>query len=205
MRTLTILLLITPLVALGQVMDSVRYAPGFRFNEGLYLSFASFRANSPDIPRGALTDQQGRAVQDLRRTNGKVFAPDSTGASQRIDLDRLWGFCDNGVVHVRAGDGFSRIGLMGSIGHLVFDATYRDWNSFGYYGTRTYTVEEQRFLDMATGRMVPVNSGGLYTILERDPVLKEEFEAIPARKRKDEVLFLFMRRYNERNPLYFPR
>ncbi len=205
MRTLTILLLITPLVALGQVMDSVRYAPGFRFNEGLYLSFASFRANSPDIPRGALTDQQGRAVQDLRSTNGKVFAPDSTGASQRIDLDRLWGFCDNGVVHVRAGDGFSRIGLMGSIGHLVFDATYRDWNSFGYYGTRTYTVEEQRFLDMATGRMVPVNSGGLYTILERDPVLKEEFEAIPARKRKDEVLFLFMRRYNERNPLYFPR
>lgn len=205
MRTLWLLLLLLPALAWGQAPDSVRYAPGYSFKEGLYFSFRSFRTDAPDVVKSVLTTQQGQPVDDLRSTNGKVFAPDSTGERQRIDLDRLWGFCDNGVVYVRAGNGFSRIGMLGSIGHLVFDATYRDWNTYGYYGSRTYTVEEQRFLDMTNGQLLPVSAGGLFEVLQRDELLSAEFHAIPAKKRKNEVLFLFMRRYNDRHPLYFPR
>lgn len=184
----------------------VRYQGGFAFHEGLYFDFSDFRNNRPSVPKSALTTDQGQRVSDLRGTNGKVFYPDSTGERKRLDLDRLWGFCDNGVIYVRAGNGFSRIGLMGSISHLTFDATYRDWGTYGMYGSTTYTVEEQRFLDMGTGAFLPVTAGGIYPVIARDEVLKEEFDALAKKVRnRTETVFLFMRRYNERHPLYFPK
>ncbi|MBS1580933.1 MAG: hypothetical protein JST66_01910 [Bacteroidetes bacterium] len=183
-----------------------RYQPGFPFREGLYFTFAAFRDNAPTVPKDRLTTDQGQRITDLRTTNGKVFYPDSTGERKRLDLDRLWGFCDNGVVYVRAGNGFSRIGLMGSISHLTFDATYRDWGGYGMYGSTTYTVEEQRFLDMDSGAFLPVTAGGIYPVIARDAVLKEAFDALPKKERnKQGTAFLFMRRYNDRHPLYFPR
>ncbi|MFT3884821.1 MAG: hypothetical protein QM724_05140 [Flavobacteriales bacterium] len=183
----------------------MRYQAGFAFREGVYFNFQAFRTNAPSVPKKDLLTQQGQPVTDLRATNGKLTYPDSTGARVKMDLDDLWGFCDNGVVHVRAGNGFSRIGLMGSISHLLFDATYRDWTAYSY-GPVTYTVEVQRFLDMESGAFLPVTAGGLYEVLKRDDLLKQEFDALPKKQRnKEETIFLFMRRYNERHPLYFPR
>jgi hypothetical protein len=189
-----------------EVRDSVRYSGGFEFRDGIYLDFRSFRNNAPTIPFAALTTAQGQRVTDLRSTNGKLFHTDSTGQSVRLDLDRSWGFCDKGVVYVRAGNGFSRIGLMGSLAHLVFDATYRNFDPYMMGGSTTYTVEEQRFLDMATGAFLPVNASGIHNAIARDAVLKEEFDALSKKERKrPETIFLFMRRYNDRHPLYFPK
>lgn len=188
--------------------DSVAYTPGFPFNDGLYFSFAAFRSNTPDVPRDQLRNKNGQALGDLRTASGDVWVPDSSAGVRKLALDGLWGFCDNGTVFVRAGNGFVRIGMLGSIAHLVYDATYRDWNHYGYYGnygTRTYTVQEQRFLDMATGQAVPVSADGVYSLIERDQVLAEEFNAIPRKQRKEAILFQFVRRYNDRHPLFFPR
>lgn len=186
--------------------NMVRYQGGYVFHDGLYLDFNAFRHNAPSVPKALLTTDQGKAVTDLRGTNGKVFHPDSTGRPVRIDLDRIWGFCDNGVVYISAGNSFSRIGLMGSISHLVFDATYRNWDPYMMNGGTTYTVQEQRFLYMETGAFLPVNADGIYRVIERDAVLKEEFDALPKKQRnRSETVFLFMRRYNDRHPLYFPK
>lgn len=206
MRVLPLLIGLLVPVFLAAQPDStwVRYQPGYAFKDGLYRDFQAFRNNAPSVPKSHLRTVQGQPVTDLRSTNGKLVVPDSTGEGKRIDLYDIWGFCDDGVVYVRAGNGFSRIGLMGSIAHLTFDATYRNMDPYNYYGTASYTVEEQRFLDMATGAFLPITSGGLYEVIQRDDVLKEEFEAIPRKKCKNEVLFLFMRRYNDRHPLYFP-
>ena len=104
--------------------DSVRYSGGFVFHDGIYLDFQAFRNNAPSVPMAALTTAQDQRVTDLASTNGKLFYTDSAGQSTRLDLDRTWGFCDKGIVYVRAGNDFSRIGLMGTLAHLVFDATY---------------------------------------------------------------------------------
>jgi len=206
MRALLALLVCTlPSMVSAQDSTWVRYDGSYAFRDGLYFDFQAFRHNAPSVPKAALLTQQDQPVQDLRSTNGKVTYPDSTGARVKVRLEDLWGLCDNGVVYVRVGDGFSRIGMMGSISHLMFDASYRDWGTYGY-GTRTYTVEVQRFLDMETGAFLPVNAGGLRAVLQRDADLVQEFDALPKKQRgKDEAIFLFMRRYNERHPLYFPR
>lgn len=189
-----------------QPEDSVRYSGAYVFHDGIYRDFQAFRSNSPSIPFAALTTAQGQRVTDLRSTNGKLFFPDSTGQPVRLDLDHSWGFCDKGVVYVRAGNSFSRIGLMGSLAHLVFDATYRNFDPYMMGGSTTYTVEEQRFLDMATGDFLPVSASGIHNAIAKDAVLKEEFDALSKKERKKpETIFLFMRRYNDRHPLYFPR
>jgi hypothetical protein len=207
MRATGVLLLLAAMLpGRAWAQDSVRYSPDYRFREGIYLDFAAFRHNAPSIPMAALTTAQGRPVQDLRSEGGKLFHPDSSGQRVRLDFDRVWGFCANGVVYVHAGNGFSRIGLMGALAHLTFDATYHDLDPYSVNGTATYTVEEQRFLDMATGQFLPVTAGGIYRAIARDAVLKEAFDALRKKDRnRPETLFLFMRRYNDRHPLYFPR
>lgn len=185
--------------------DSVRYSGSYTFSDGIYLTFAAFRENRPSIPMAALTTAQGQHITDLRTAGDKLFRTDSLGKRVRLDLGETWGFCNGGVVYVRAGNGFSRIGLMGALAHLVYDATYRSYDPYMMGGATTYTVEEQRFLDMATGAFLPVTAEGLGAVLARDALLKEEFNALPKKQRKKpETLFLFMRRYNDRHPLYYP-
>jgi hypothetical protein len=189
--------------------NRVRYEVGFDFREGVYFGFEDLRDNRPSVPRKDLIDEQGRPAGDLRQSNGVLFYKDSAGTSQRIDLNKAWGFCDRDVVHVRIGDGFSRIGIMGSLAHVVFDNTYRSW---GYYdpmwgmGPSTTTVQEQRLLDMRTGTYLPMNAGGIYQAIQHDPALRAEFEALPKKERnREETIFRFMRHYNEHHPLYFPK
>lgn len=203
MRALLLLTLLATGAVRGQ--DSVRYSANYVFHDGIYLDFHDFRGNRPAIPKEALTTQQGQRVAELRTAGNRLYYPDSTGERVRIDLDRSWGFCDQGVVYIRAGNGFPRIGLMGSLAHLVYDATYRNFDPYMYGGGTNYTVEEQRFLDMLTGAFLPVNAAGIYPVLSRDALLKEEFDSLPKRQQKrPETVFLFMRRYNDRHPLYFP-
>lgn len=200
--------------------DSVSYAErdttrllydgGFDFREGVYFGFEDFRTNAPAVLRTALISDQDKPVPDLRQSNGRLFYIDLAGTKQRIDLDRAWGFCEKDVVYVRIGDGFTRIGLMGSAAHLVFDNTYRNWGWYdpvwGGTGPATTTVEEQRLLDMETGDFLPVNASGIYRIIQRDEELRILFEALPKRERnQDLTVFRFLRLYNERHPLYFPR
>lgn len=185
--------------------DSVRYTGAYTFTDGIYLNFAAFRENRPSIPMAALTTAQGQHLTDLRNAGDKLFCTDSLGKRERLDLRTAWGFCNGGVVYVRAGNGFSRIGLMGALAHLVYDATYRSYDPYMMGGSTTYTVEEQRFLEMATGTFLPVSAEGIGAVLARDAGLKEEFDALPKKqRRKPETIFLFMRRYNDRHPLYFP-
>ncbi len=187
----------------------IQYDGGFDFREGIYFGFDDFRANRPSVALKDLRSDQDKPVPDLRQSNGKLFCTDSTGTRQRIQLARAWGFCNRDVVYVRIGDGFTRIGLMGSIAHLVFDNTYRSWGAYDpVFGTGPYTntVQEQRLLDMGTGDFLPVNDGGIYRAIQRDDILRAEFEALPKKERRSDVtVFRFMRRYNERHPLYFPR
>lgn len=199
-------LLSTGYGAIGQ-QDStwVRYAGGMDFREGLYAEFDAFRYNRPSHPLAILRDDQGSRIDDLRKYSGKLFWQPDSGDRQPIDLDAMWGFCNNNVVFIRAGNGFFRIGLMGSIAHVLYEYSYRDWDPYMYPGgSVTRTAQGQYVLDMQSGRLMDFNASTMQELLARDELLSAEYNDIPPKKRKSEVLFLFLRRYNDRYPLYFP-
>lgn len=213
MKAKLVLLFLLGAGALHAQVDSglVRYHPGFDLAEGIYLDFRSFRTNTPDLPLAQLRDAKGGPFSAQLGSGERPYVQDSTGTLEPVDMDQVWGACSNNTVYIRAGDGLYRIGMMGALCHVLYERSYRDWSSMGYYGGMnmmggpvTRTVQEQRVLDMATGELRPLTSEGLDHLIRRDEVLYEEWNALPPRKRKEEVLFQFMRRYNDRHPLYFP-
>ena len=123
-----------------------------------------------------------------------------------MNTSKLWGFCQEDVIYVRAGDGFCRIGMMGSLAHMVYEQSYRNWDPYMYpYGGGTTTMMAQQLIDMETGAFLPFNASGLDQGLQHDPILLEEFRALPKKQRNsDEALFRFLRMYNELHPLLFP-
>ena len=185
----------------------VDHQAGMDLRDGLYADVNALRYNTPSIPLERLRDDQGLPVTDIRSRIGKLYWQPDSGGRVAIDLRRIWGFCQNDVVYVRAGDGYYRIGLMGSLSHLVYQQSYRDWDPYMYrYGTVTRTVMEQQLIDMASGVMLPFNASGMERALRNDAVLHEEFMALPARQRNaPEALFRFLRLYNELHPLRFPQ
>jgi hypothetical protein len=205
MRSLIILLLLPFFV---QAQHDVDPLGRMELWEGVYADFHAFRNNRPTAPLEKLRDMQGLAVTDIRRASGKLVWNPDTGVQQVIDLRRIWGFCQNNVVYIGTTNGFYRIGLLGSLSHLVVEQTYRDWDPYmnGYMnGGVTRTVMVQQLLDMNTGQYLPFNASGMDKGLLHDAVLSEEFRAMPKRQRNSpEALFRFLRLYNDRNPLRFP-
>lgn len=206
MRALCIVFLLVHQALHGQV--GTAHFGGMDLHDGIYADFTAFRTNRPMAPLGKLRDAQGNGVDDLRRVRGKLsWMPDS-GALRTVDLRDVWGFCQNDVVYIRSQEGFFRIGLMGSLSHLVVEQTYRDWDPYLYgypTGGVSRTVLMQQLLDMRTGACLPFNASTMDQALLHDTVLSEEFRNLPKKQRNSqEALFRFLRLYNDRHPLVFP-
>lgn len=183
------------------------YHGGMELRDGLYLDFRAFRLNAPSIPLATVRDDQGLAVSDLRTTLSRLSYRTDSGTVEKLRLDRVWGFCQNNVVYVAAGNGFYRIGLMGSLAHMVYEQSYRDWDPYLYGpGTIVRTAIVQQVIDMETGRALPFTAAGMDAALGHDPLLQEEYRALTKKQRNsDEALFRFLRLYNQRHPLLLPQ
>lgn len=192
--------------AFGQ-MDTiwVPYGPGFEFREGIYRSFGEFRLNAPSARLEQLTDRQGLRIDP--RGDDAWHLPDSLGRPTPVPNRTAWGFCSNNVVYLNTATGFHRIGMMGALSHLLYTQVIRDWDP-SFYGTgmRTYTMEAQGMLAMASGAFLPFSAAGMDRALADDPELLAEFRALGKRARNEPgTLFAFLRRYNQRHDLLFPR
>ncbi len=204
-----LLLQVLALAQVGNSGDTSRWVPyqgGMDLNDGIYLDFNAFRYNRPTVPMERLRDDQGMPISDIRKVVSKLYMLKEDGTREAIRMHQLWGFCQNDVVYVQAGNGFYRIGLMGTLAHMMYERTVREWDPYLYRGgtmQRTYVV--QQMLDMRTGEFLPFNAAGMDHALRHDPVLQEEFRALPKKQRNsDEALFRFLRVYNDRHLLEFP-
>jgi len=203
---LLIALLSIPRFAAAQ-MDTlwVPWTRDFNFTDGIYLSFQDLRRNAPSIPLSAITNELGSPIMDLDDVEGPMFRANAKGVRERFPLDAAWGYCQSGVVHVRAGTGFPRVGLMGSLAHVLYRQVQRTMDPYMMYGSTTYTVETQAFLDMTDGSLFPFTAESMIRVLQRDALLLEGFNALSKRDRnRPETLFAYMRRYNERHDLLLP-
>jgi len=206
-QLLVLLSLVFGVPSVHAQMDTVwvPYSAGMDLRDGLYRSFREFRLNAPGVPMERLRDEQGLAVLDLRKVLSRLYWQPDSGAREAIRPDRMWGFCQNDVIYVSAGNGFYRIGLMGSIAHLVVEVSYRDWDPYMQPFPITRTALVHQLLDMRNGAFLPFTSGGMAQALQGDPVLLEEFMALSPRERnKEAALFRFLHLHNERNPLLLP-
>ena len=203
----------------------VKYTPDFKFREGIFLGFEQVKQNSP-IPKSSIIttvpyDDPDFFDKVLREKNLQVF--NSVGSKQEIPIKEIWGFSRNGVLYINLNDGNYRITIIGSICHFVASLTTYNNNSYGYpyypYGYPYYSYPynpyyspysnsassemRQYLLDFKTGNILEYDAKSVELLLMADPQLHDEFASL-SNKKKKQMKFLYIRKFNDRNPLYFP-
>ncbi len=197
------------------VPDSlIEYSPDFKFKEGIYLTFSDVQRNHP-IPKGRIITSVNYNSNDFFEqilSKPKVYFADNLGGEIAVSSEKLWGYSRNGFLYVRVDNGFYRITLIGSCSHFVAYKTYEVRNSaYPYYSANPYAYQnssvstqtemQQYLLDFQDGRMLEYEVEGVEVILMNDPELYDEYMEL-SNKKKKQLKFVFIRKYNERNPLY---
>lgn len=202
--------------------NMVMYTPDFEFTDGIYLTFEQVRHNSP-IPKSRLITDVDYSSKDFFEQvldNKNIYFFNNVGMKQQVKTSDIWGFSRNGVLYIAMEEGFYRITIIGSICHFVatvttYDTRYYDpyhynpyyYNNYYRYGgyPATFSSNELRqyLLDFDTGEVLDYNRERLEILLMKDPELHDEYSQL-RRKKKKQLKFLYLRKYNERNPLYIP-
>jgi hypothetical protein len=205
---------------LAQIDSSgmVKYTPDFKFIEGVYLNFDQVRTNSP-LPKSRIISTYDYNDPDFFE---KLFEKDvisyydNLGNRSELKAKNVWGYSRNGFIYVKMADGFFRITLIGSICHFIAtETTTNYYNSpypYNYYmdpyrmgpTTNSTTEMHQYLLDFDTGRVLDYTEESLEVLLMQDPVLHDEYVSLSKKKRK-QMKFMYIRKYNEKHPLYFPK
>lgn len=196
----------------------VEYSPDFKFKEGIYLNFNQVRTNSP-LPKSRILstyDYSDPEFFDRVLEKDKIFYYDQIGNKEELKTKDIWGYSRNGFIYIKMEDGYFRITLIGAICHFIASqTTYTNaYNSPYYYSYmdpyRTYpatyqnTEMRQYLLDFTTGNVLDYTDSSLEAILMQDPELHDEYMGLRKKKRK-QMRFIYIRKFNERHPLYFPQ
>lgn len=223
-----LVLLVLPLAGQSDSAGMVKYSPGFRFSEGLYLNFDQVKQNRPVPKSGIITtvpyDDPDFYDRILREKVIGVF--DNLGTKQEVSTRNIWGYSRNGVLYVNLNEGYYRITVVGTICHFVASLTtysnsynpYYSAYGYPYYGNSYYnpynpyyspynntsnSEMRQYLLDFKNGNILDYEVESLKVLLMADPELHDEYASLGKKKQK-QMKFLYIRKFNERNPLYFP-
>ncbi|PID91112.1 MAG: hypothetical protein CSA96_10110 [Bacteroidetes bacterium] len=229
----SLLFCLFPLLLVAQEGETgmVAYAPGFEFRDGIYANFGMVKNNAPIPPASIVTDEDlfDRAFYNKVMAAREVTIYDENGVKQVMETKKIWGYGRNGVLYINVGGSFHRISFVGSISHFVATVTtyspgyYDPYSYHPYYGYNTYpypygygygypygsrystgsTELRQYLLDFETGDVMDFSIESVGVLLMKDPELSDEYQTLRNRKKK-QMKFVFIRRFNERHPLYFP-
>lgn len=200
---------------LSSVFYKTPYSPEFEFKEGIYLVMRDFRNNDP-LPLDSVISNFNAKDDDFLRNilQQEELTYSFQGIITKIPTSKVWGYSSNANVYIRIQNDFNRIITIGRICHFVATITsYVPVYSSGMYSfgipngggvTQVPSTEiKQLMLDFNTGKTLDFTPENLETLLKDNPTLLNEFLGLSAKKKK-EMLHLFVRRYNEAFPIYFP-
>ena len=201
--------------------NTVEYTPDFKFAEGIFFDFDQARNNNP-IPKAriltAVDFNDGDFFKEVLDKD-VIYYYDEFGMRKEVKKNNIWGYSRNGVLYIQLKDGFHRITIVGGICHFVafiktFETRYYDpyfyrsyYSDYHRYPSRsaTYSKTELRqyMIDFESGKIMEYNYSNVSLALMRDAELHDEYMQLGRKKRK-QLKFMYIRKFNERNPIYFP-
>jgi hypothetical protein len=193
MKYLSLIFLVFTVINSKAQVDEAMYSVGFEFNPGVYTSFYEFKTNNPSITEG------------LQMRGEELFIyNDSLKKYQPINPDAVWGYSTGGGVYIAAEGDFSRLTMIGSYSQFsayVITRTFI-YDPYGFQIPRETRTLVQLLLNFDNGKIFEFSSKNVELILQKDPGLWNEYKKY--RGRKQEKQFIFIRKYNERYPIFFP-
>ncbi|MFC2079958.1 hypothetical protein ACFLRQ_00625 [Bacteroidota bacterium] len=197
----------------------VKYTPEYEFEDGIYPNFLSVKRSMP-IPKTRIVtdvDLFSRDFYEQVTEEKRIVFYDDNGVQQELKTSNIWGYARNGVLYINLGSKFHRISFVGNISHFVatittynsgyYDPYYRSGYPNRYYNSpsSSYASTEVRqyLIDFQTGELHEFEASSVEILLMKDPELYDEYISL-RRKMKKQYKFVYIRKYNEKHPLYFP-
>lgn len=194
--------------------DSVAYTKDFRLYEGIYLSYQDFRYNWP-IPKEKINTTINKEQLDFYSKLIEEELIDYTerdGSETKVKSEKIWGYCQNNMIYINQDKNFFRIPVFGSISNFIgtvevvgYSPGYDPFMNAPMNSTATKTREIRQYLfDFYSGEIVQFSIEKLEEYLKRDDVIYKEFSAL-SKKKKKEFATKYIRMYNEKHVVYFPK
>lgn len=212
--------------------QEVKYDNDFRFTDGLFLDFEQVKKNDPIRKFSILTSAGYHDNDFFERVleSDVIHYMDEADKRMETGKENIWGYSRKGVLYIASNGDFVRLSVVGGICHFVStitstDTRYADpyspyyYNNYygggynNYYNYNNYyspmqattykrTDLKQYILDFETGKVMEYDETSLLVALMRDPELHDEYARLGHKKQK-QMKFLYIRKFNDRNPLYF--
>lgn len=197
--------------------NHVKYTTAYKFKDGLYLNFDQVKNNDPIQKSQIVTniDYDSFDFYSKLFENKKISLYDNLGNRKEIEIKKIWGFSDRGILFINLNDEFNRIPVFGNICHFIANQTYTEYDPYNYYPYNRYsnyyydnrstkTVLMQYLIDFESGKIYDFNYKSVELLLAKDVELYEEFVNLSNRKKK-KLKFLYVRKYNTKHPVYLPK
>ncbi|MCF8460160.1 MAG: hypothetical protein K9G46_05510 [Flavobacteriales bacterium] len=197
--------------------DSIRYDVDFEFYNGLYLSFEDFRNDNPISFESIIstrTIDDPLMLDDLLKQASFRYK-DGLGEIREQTTNRIWGFA-------RQGRPFVKLNASNYMGIVSSRETLRAGNNeFGQFvelgqisliqvnmtvtsPVQNHSQTGQFLFSINTGKAVHYTVANFEELLKSDSELHSEFVRFGSDKKKKEMFFRFIKRFNEKHPTYFP-
>lgn len=194
--------------------DSVAFSKDFRLYEGLYLNYEDFRYNWP-IPKEKIITTINKDQLDFytKLIEGEfVEFYERDGSVSKIRSEKVWGYCQNNNIFINQNKKFFRIPVFGAISNFIgtvevinYSPGYDPFMNAPIGSTQMKTLELRQFLfDFYSGDIVPFSTEQLEEYLKRDNAVYKEYMSL-SRKKKKELATKYIRMYNEKHLVYFPK
>jgi hypothetical protein len=208
MKYLLIALFITAgLASSGQ--STVPYSRDYEFREGVFLNVEQFRNNTP-IPKASIVSGipagQIDFLSEVMEQKTLTYK-DSAGKEQTVQTETVWGYCQNRFVSINFNGSFNRFNVIGTLslfsGMLIRTPLERDPMGDIYSVNTSYEELHQFVFDTKANKIWDFNVKNMEQLLQDDDELYQAFMKLKKRAKADSI-FIYLRKYNEKHPLYLP-
>lgn len=205
-KLFTILFSFFSLIVISQP-DSIPYSRDYEFKEGVFFTPKQFKQNNPilklSISSGIPSNQLDFLTQVVEQ---KIITfKDASGNEQKLETASIWGYCQNRSFYINFNNVFNRFNVIGTFCHFTAIVS----TSVGFrdpmgYGLNNSVDEMRQFVfDTQTNKVYDFNVKNMELLLKNDSDLYIQFMALKKRKKADSI-FIYLRKYNEKHPLYLP-
>lgn len=202
--------------------DSVWVEKNFKFEDGIYMSYKSFKNNKPDYLWEDVRSNLYSNPQTYMAQVERIEVLDSAGDS--INVDSMWGLSIAGIPYIKLKKGeikkpntnFAAIRLRGKICYFAFDdyetksVEIKAYNPYTGQPFRKGSVETkekikyERMIWFDDGRIEDFNKANFLNWIADDESLYETVSLLTEEEAK-EKLFKALLIYDDRNPVYIKR
>ena len=193
--------------------DSTLYSVDFKFNDGIFLNIEQLKENNAIPYKNIISNEDYTSNNFISKVllNNEIHFY-YKGKRESINTRKIWGYAQNGVLYINTQESFYRIPSVGSISFFVASVTVEYQSSADPWGNSYNGIQNQNYTSSEIHRfLLDFNDGSLYNytlsniekLIAKDKILYKEFMSLKKRVRKQKS-FIYIRRFNENNPLYFP-